>query len=394
MSRYTLSPRLIATGAFAITLASGPLRAQANLSSQASRDVQVRSAHGITVLDVQNQAASVDFVHAKPKPLPINPAMTDSTQGLIESLLSAPALGPSGYSPGAAGNGKMSPVFLGKPELIENNEITPEDFGSNNHPFTTARADLYTETTNTTYPYRAAGKLFFNEPSGTFICSASLIKRGIVVTAAHCVANYGKSQFYSGWQFVPAYRNGSGPYGTWTVRQAFVLTAYYNGTDNCAQYGVVCPDDVAVLVLNTQNSAYVGTTVGWFGYWYGGGFTSNGLTQITQLGYPVGLNNAVYMERNDSYGYKSSSNSNNTIIGSNMNGGSSGGPWLVNFGLPYTLTGESNGSGYSFTNAVVGVTSWGYTSNSPKEQGASPFTSGNIQALVNSACAATSGACS
>jgi V8-like Glu-specific endopeptidase len=277
---------------------------------------------------------------------------------------------------------------------VENNEVTPEDFGSNNHPFTTARADLFTETTNTTYPYRAAGKLFFNEPAGTFICSASLIKRGIVVTAAHCVANYGKKQFYSGWQFVPAYRNGSAPYGVWTVRQAIVLTAYYNGTDNCAVYGVVCPDDVAVLILNTQNSGYVGTTVGWFGYWYGGGFTSNGLTQITQLGYPAGLNNAVYMERNDSYGYKSSSNSNNTIIGSNMNGGSSGGPWLVNFGLPYTLTGESNGSGYSFTNAVVGVTSWGYTSNSPKEQGAAPFTSGNIQTLLNAACGATPGACS
>lgn len=397
MSGNTLSrQRLLAMGAFALAVASGQLRAQANSSSQAQAfpDAQVRSAKGVTVLNVQNQRASMDFVHAKPMPLPINPSATESTEGLIQALLSAPTLGPSGYSPGAGGNGKMSPVFLGIPEVAENDGITSEDFGSNNHPFSTARADLYTETTNTTYPYRAAGKLFFNEPAGSFICSASLIKRGIVVTAAHCVANYGKKQFYSGWQFVPGYRNGSAPYGVWTVRQAFVLTAYYNGTDNCAQYGVVCPDDVAVLILNTQNSSYVGTTVGWFGYWYGGGFTSNGLTQITQLGYPAGLNNAVYMERNDSYGYKSSSNSNNTIIGSNMNGGSSGGPWMVNFGLPYTLTGESNGSGYSFTNAVVGVTSWGYTSNSPKEQGASPFTSGNIQAILNSACSATPGACS
>ena len=29
------------------------------------------------------------------------------------------------------------------------------------------------------------------------MCSASLIKPGIVVTAAHCVANYGQHQFYS-----------------------------------------------------------------------------------------------------------------------------------------------------------------------------------------------------
>jgi V8-like Glu-specific endopeptidase len=252
MPVYILSPqRLAVVGAFALTLASGHLKAQANFSSQASPVGLVARSRGITVLNVQNPGTRVDFVHAKPMPLPINPSATDSTQALIQALASASALGPSGYSPGAAGNGKMSPVFLGTPEAAENDEITPEDFGSNNHPFTTARADLYTETTNTTYPYSAAGKLFFNEPGGSFICSASLIKRGIVVTAAHCVANYGKSQFYSDWQFVPGYRNGSAPYGVWTVKQAIVLSSYYDGTDSCAVSGVVRADDVAVLILNT-----------------------------------------------------------------------------------------------------------------------------------------------
>ena len=121
-------------------------------------------------------------------------------------------------------------------------------------------------------------------------------------------------------------------------------------------------------------------------------FRSN-LTQITQLGYPAGLNNDAYMERTDSYGYVSSGNSNNTVIGSNMNGGSSGGPWVINFGLPSALTGETNGSAPA-ANTVVGVTSWGYTSTSPKEQGAAPFTSGNVVALVNAACSATPAACS
>lgn len=39
---------------------------------------------------------------------------------------------------------------------------------------------------------------------------------------------------------------------------------------------------------------------------------------------------------------------------------------------------------------MVGVTSWGYIDNSlsgPKQQGASPFTSGNITILVDTACA-------
>lgn len=406
MSVYKLSPqRLFVIGTFALTLASGQVKAQAVASSQASSGGSVTSSKNVTVLNVQNnQAAPMDFVHAKPKALPINPFVGDSKQALMQALSAATDLGPSGYSAGSQGSGKTNPTFLGVPESAENNALTSKtgvdgnavttnDFGTNNHPFTTTRADLFSLDTNTTYPYRAAGKLFFNEGSSSYICSASLIKRGVVVTAAHCVADYGKKQYYSNWQFVPGYRNGVAPYGVWTVKQAIVLTSYYNGTDSCATAGVVCADDVAVLILNTQNNAYVGSTVGWFGYWYGGGYTSNGLIQITQLGYPAGLDSAAYMERNDSQGFTSSSNSNNTIIGSNMNGGSSGGPWIINFGLPSALTGETNGS-VPASNAIVGVTSWGYTSNAPKEQGASPFTSANIQTLLNQACAATAAACS
>ena len=355
-------------------------------------NAQVTQANGLTVFNVQDKGATMDFANAKPMPLPINPLASDPTQALIQALLATPAQGPSGHSPGAVGTGIESPVALGTP-AADDNGVTPQDWGTNNHPFTTARADLYSQATNKHYPYRAAGKLYFNISGAGYICSASLIKRGIVVTAAHCVANWGKQQFYSGWQFIPGYRNGTAPYGTWTVKQAWVLTAYYNGTDGCAVAGIVCPDDVAVLILNTQAGAYAGTTTGWFGYWYGGGFTSNGLTQITQLGYPAGLNNDNFMERTDSYGYISSSNSNNTVIGSNMNGGSSGGPWVANFGLPAALTGETNGS-FPQSNVVIGVTSWGYTSNAPKEQGAAPFTSGNIQVLVTAACAATPAACS
>ncbi|HXN00157.1 MAG TPA: trypsin-like serine protease, partial [Candidatus Dormibacteraeota bacterium] len=254
-------------------------------------------------------------------------------------------------------------------------------------------ADLIPTATNTSYPFRAAGKLFFNIGNSTFVCSASLIKRGVVVTAAHCVANYGKRQFYSNWRFVPGYRNGSAPFNVWTARTAWIKTAYYNGTDGCAVYGIVCPDDVALIVLNTIGGGYPGTSTGWYGYgWNGYGFTGNGLTQITQIGYPVCLDNGILMERNDSYGYVSAPNSNNTVIGSLMCGGSSGGPWLVNEGIRPTLTGTTNGTAPA-PDIVVGVTSWGYVSNAPKEQGASPFTSSNIVSLVASACGGVPAAC-
>src|SRR5262249_9446764 len=159
-------------------------------------------------------------------------------------------------------------------------------------PFSTARADGATGATNRIYPFRAAGRLFFNEGSDTFVCSASLIKKGVALTAAHCVATFGTKQFHSNFHFVPGYRNGEAPFGNWTVKTAFVLSSYLNGTDSCSQKGVVCKDDVALLVLNPQHSTLPGTSTGWYGFaWNGVGFTSNSLTHVTQIGYPVCLDN-------------------------------------------------------------------------------------------------------
>jgi hypothetical protein len=152
---------------------------------------------------------------------------------------------------------------------------------------------------------------------------------------------------------------------------------------------------VAVLLLNTSSTGdYPGTATGWYGYgWNGFGFTANGLTQITQIGYTVCLDSGFLMERNDSFGFQSVSSANNTIIGSLMCSGASGGPWLVNFGLRPVLTSTTEGTAPN-PNTVVGVTSWGYTSTSIKQQGASPFTSDNIVPLVNAACTAVPAACS
>jgi V8-like Glu-specific endopeptidase len=347
-----------------------------------AEDAQVRSANGNTVFQARETTGSNSLANAKPMALPTNAAATSNfTQEMIQALTATPDLGARGGEAGSRGSGGgENPVFVDKPDVSDDG-VGSEDFGTNNHPFTTARADLFTVNTNKTYPYRAAGILTFcngcSNGNNNFYCTASTVKPGVIVAAAHCVANFGKKTFYNNWKFYPAYRNGTAPYGIIGVKYVVIKTSYYNGTDSCAQSGVICQNDVAVLVLNRN----IGNTIGWFGYWYGGGFTSNGLEEITQLGYPSGLDSGLYMERTDSQGYTNSSLSNNTIIGSNMNGGSSGGPWVANFGLPSALTGETNGS-FPQQNVVIGVTSWGYISNSPKEQGASPFTSNNIQSLL------------
>jgi V8-like Glu-specific endopeptidase len=325
-------------------------------------------------------------------PMP-DPGVAPPSQ--TQALLQSPVLGAPGNEPGGIGSGRQHTVRLAVPQTLSpsGDDVTPQEHGSSGQPFTTNRVDALGDNTQFYYAYRATGKLFFNIGSSTYVCSASLIKPGVVVTAGHCVANFGQRQFYSNWVFVPAYRNGVAPFGVWHAASATVTTAYYNGTDACAVRGVVCQDDVAVLTLQAQGGAYAGNSTGWYGYaWNGYGFNGSAQALINQLGYPVALDGGLMMQRNDSQGYTATSFSNNTIIGSLMTGGSSGGPWHVNLGIAPTLSGTSFGNAPA-RNTVVGVTSWGYNDTNVKQQGASPFTSSNIVPLVSAACSAAPGAC-
>jgi len=368
----------------AATAATGPAIAGVQFVGPAVRFVD-------TSVNPAAPPAKLDYAHAKAMPLPkASKAPSLTPAGLLPTL-------PAGVSKGAVGTGEESPTTVISAGELQQLEAAaggaqPQDFGTSNHPFSTAQVNPYSASINKDYPFRAAGKLFFQISGQTYVCSASLIAPGVVVTAAHCVNNFGQKQFYSGWQFMPGYQGGVAPYGVQTVKTAWVPTVYYNGTDSCAQSGVICHDDVALLILNQKNKKFVGSTTGWYAFgWnsYGyGSFQGYSQAHISQLGYPVDLDGGSYMERNDSAGYTNGGLSSNTIIGSLMTGGSSGGPWMVNLGLPPALNGVSFGSA-SVYNVVVGVTSWGYTDLTIKEQGAAPFTTdpGNVYDLFyNYAC--------
>jgi hypothetical protein len=274
-------------------------------------------------------------------------------------------------------------------------------------------------------PYVATGKLLIATTTpGVFnsSCSASLIGKGLIVTAAHCVHDYGRGTagFYKSWRFIPAQNNStsnSGPYGFWNGANAYIPTVYLNGTDNCSVRGIVCSNDVAVIRLSPNSAGQLPWAVSQI-YYYGRasntyGFRPEGASgvnrsQITQLGYPAGLDNAFLMQRGDSQAQSVGSGSTgspfNLLIGSQMNGGSSGGPWLTNFGTPATVTGSGAGAAPdrgTFNGGLVqATTSWGYVSNAIQIQGASTFAqnaqfplaaygafgAGNIGALVQAAC--------
>ncbi len=340
----------------------------------------------------QSEGAGIDFANAIPMPMP------EVSPGLLthQSNVAPASFGTPGYSPGGAGDGKETPVRVPRSNFVSEEAgagVAPQQHGATNHPFTTSRANVYGDRTSRFYPYRATGKLFFNIGAGTFVCSASLIKPGVIVTAAHCVADFGKQTFHSNWTFIPAHNGALAPYGIWDGTSATILNSYYDGTDSCAVAGIICQNDVAVLKLVAKplrrRTYYAGEKTGWYGYgWNGYGFApflGQTAAQISQLGYPQALDGGDLMQRTDSLGYVDAGFANNTVIGSLQTGGSSGGPWLVNLGKKPVLSGISFGTD-ALENVVVGVASWGYTDQALKEQGASPFTDANIIPLVDAVC--------
>ena len=184
---------------------------------------QLKNRGAVVELNTPDQAsqaaAGLDFANAKAMPIPDAGVRPPSAS---ESLLQAPNinLGPSGSSAGGAGSGKQAAVRLA-PEAInsinQQDQLEPQEFGTSTQVFTTSRVNALGDNTQYHYAFRPTGKLFFKVGTGTATCSASLIKPGVVVTAAHCVANFGKKEFYSGWVFAPAYSNGVAPYGAWKV---------------------------------------------------------------------------------------------------------------------------------------------------------------------------------
>ena len=338
--------------------------------------------------------AAFDYQNAKPMALPLSSRAPKTVLEALRDAVSPTQLfGFPGFSPGAVGTGKQRPIQLAPAKTIlpatSGDGLTPEEFGTSSIPYTTSQVNASGDYTAQYYPFRAVGKLLFYIGASQSMCSASLIKNGIVVTAAHCVIKYGSgSGWYSNWTFVPAYNNGTAPYGSWTVNHARAVNTYINGNDACSNPGVVCQNDVAILVLNPNSKGqYPGPNTGYLGYGMNGySYNSAGQALITQLGYPAALDGGVLMERNDSMGMTQASMAGNTVIGSLMTGGSSGGPWVVNLGTAPSLSGTSFGS-FPSRNFAVGVTSWGSTSDAVKQMGASPFTSNNIGNLINAECA-------
>ncbi|MFH1793182.1 MAG: hypothetical protein ABIK36_08790 [Pseudomonadota bacterium] len=275
----------------------------------------------------------------------------------------------------------------------------------------------------TSKPFRFTGKLWVRFGSSWFVCTASLIKRGVLVTAAHCVHNYGEGAggFADEVRWYPANAGASGPWSYFSGLSWRVPTPYVNGTDTCSVTGVICNNDIATVTLATRSGQYAGQILGGFynygwnawGFVLSPAFGNHWISDLTQLGYPVAIDNGEHMLRGSSFAkYIQSTGTNAKILknyqlGSAMTGGSSGGPWLSNFGTTPGITGAASLGMFSSQNVVSAVTSWGYTTVGVNVQGASYFGqnaefpnaaygaygAGNIGKLVQDTCTASPAYC-
>jgi hypothetical protein len=202
--------------------------------------------------------------------------------------------------------------------------------GSGSSPGTATEAPL---------PYPSAeGKVFFTDSGVNYVCSGSALvstNESVVWTAGHYV-NEGPGGFYTNFMFVPAYRDGTSPYGRfaaptllttsgWQASGEFGvdLGAAIVGTNDRGQSLADAVAELALVVNSPRNQSYRV-----YGYPAAGKFN----------GQRMYVCNTAW-SRNDT-----STTPDTMGVPCNMTGGSSGGGWL-------TATG-----------AVASVVSYGYQS--------------------------------
>ncbi len=310
----------------------------------------------------------------------------------VASVDSAPGKGganAAGLSRTLAVSASLSAQVLAKSNGVV---VTPNATGAYGPNFTSSR--VAPVAIDVSYPTRTVGKLYFNDGMYWYMCTASLIKPGIAVTAGHCVHDGSGSDtgFYRDFEFIPGYRLVGNtiiqPYGSWTNWAAvYTSPSWYSGAGQVPNV-----QDWALIVFNPDASGRrVGDYTGWLGY---NTDMAPGL-QTTVLGYPYNLSSGGQLHRVDSMNFDDelffSQDSNNNIWGSDMRGGSSGGPVVMNWRVPYTNAIGTHPR-QNAANRVVSVVSWGIDEPKYAIQGGSLFTA-DFDTLVQNACVKHPGAC-
>ncbi len=184
-----------------------------------------------------------------------------------------------------------------------------------------------------------AGRVFFTFNGDPASCSGNAVtsdNRSVVITAGHCVKYQGS--WHTNWIFVPGYDDGRTPHGEWAARLTLTTPQWEQSED--------MNHDIGAAVVETLDGAHLTDVVGAQGI----AFNQERNQDMYAFGYPAA----------DPYDGSTLIHCSGTTftdflltddhaMSCDMTGGSSGGPWFLDFD-------ESTGTGVQ-----ASVNSFGYT---------------------------------
>jgi V8-like Glu-specific endopeptidase len=205
----------------------------------------------------------------------------------------------------------------------------------------------------TSYPKSTVGKLFFSLPAGNFVCSASVINRNTLITAGHCNSN-GAGTFATRRLFCPSWKDGqNAARGCWTVINSKTSAGWHTGGDPDRDYACLVTNPTGTVLANM-----VGNVTGWLGRAWNFGSTQAERTFGYAKDAPFNGNRLITTASTEWYAHDFTAGGQvSKIIGSDLTGGSSGGPWILGWaGAEFPDT-DGNSATDPGTNWVNGVNS-------------------------------------
>ncbi|MGB8344469.1 MAG: hypothetical protein WCD86_06275 [Ktedonobacteraceae bacterium] len=190
---------------------------------------------------------------------------------------------------------------------------------------------------NASYPLSTVGKVFFSNASGqNMVCSGTAVvssNHNTVDTAGHCL--YWNGGWVQNMIFCPLYDNGNTPYGCWAARALEVPSGWING--NSSNFH----QDFGMAIVAPNSEGNLTDVVGGAGWAY-----NQAVNQpITAYGYPAAgpFDGQTRQTCEASSGTLWQMGGGSVVsIPCNMTGGSSGGPWFIQSGGNWYLSGHND----------------------------------------------------
>lgn len=188
-------------------------------------------------------------------------------------------------------------------------------------------------------PKSTIGKLFFTLQGVNYVCSASVIGRSTLLTAGHCVSD-GAGHFSTNTSFCPSRRLGVNQRGCWSVVSRTTSTRWHTLADPDFDYACMVTAVTGSTIANK-----IGNVTGWLGRAWN--FSASQAERT--FGYPQAApftgERLMTTASTDWYSFHFIAGLQaSKLIGSDLTGGSSGGPWILGWANIGAEVADTDGS--------------------------------------------------